>query len=235
MTIPDNTQNRIELWLDLINQIRPQAFVEIGVWKGEFAEAVLKQCPSITRYRMIDPWAQLPDWNKPFNVSSKEFGDVFDEAMDRTRFASDRIEVLRGRTKEVADRIEDGSVDFVYVDGDHTLRGITIDLIKIFPKVREGGFVAGDDFVNFRQHSGEYEPTLVCPFAVYFAEAMNVPILGLPHNQFLILKNQEGFRFDDQTGGYGNLSLNKMIVRETCSRPGIYGRLKRVLARTSNV
>ena len=43
---------------------------------------------------------------------------------------------MRGRTKEVIDKIEDNSLDFPHIDGDHALRGITIDVIKFLPKIK---------------------------------------------------------------------------------------------------
>jgi hypothetical protein len=95
---------------------------------------------------MIDPWANLPDWNKPFNVAPDVFADIYEEMLARTEFASDKRIILRGRTKEVAHRIPDGSLDFGYIDGDHTLRGITIDLARLLPKIRPGGVIGGDDF-----------------------------------------------------------------------------------------
>jgi len=87
-----------------------------------------------------------------------------------------------------------------------------IDLIKIWPKILSGGFIGGDDFTTTPwQHDVKFEPTLVCPFSVYFAEAMDVPIAALEHGQFLIQKNNNaGFSFIDQTDLYGDLSLNKM-------------------------
>lgn len=161
---------------------------------------------------MIDPWAHLPDWNKPMNVDREEFNRVYDEAMQKTAFASAKIVVLRGRTREVIDSIPDGSLDFAYVDGDHTLRGITVDLIKVLPKIKEGGFIGGDDFARDPwQHPARFEPTLVCPFSVFFAEAMHLPIVGLPFDQFLIQRHPAaGFTFTDTTGKYGNLSLNRL-------------------------
>jgi len=56
-----------------------------------------------------------------------------------------------------------------------------------------------------------YEPTLVCPFAVYFAEAMRLPFVALPHKQFLIQRaaNAE-FSFVDLAGTYSDLSLKKL-------------------------
>ena len=99
---------------------------EVGVWTGAFARAILERCPEIGRYYMIDPWASLDDWNKPLNVTQSAFDDVYDEAMRNTDFARGRRKVLRGRTSEVAAMIPDASLDFAYIDGDHTLRGVTI-------------------------------------------------------------------------------------------------------------
>jgi hypothetical protein len=204
--------NRVELWESLLGHLHVQIMAEIGVWKGEFAERLLRDCPAIKHYIMIDPWANLPDWNKPFNVDERQFQRIYAEAMARTDFAADKRRVLRGRTKEVIDDIPDESLDLAYIDGDHTLRGITIDLLRLLPKIRPGGFMAGDDFVAAPwQHAPQFEPTLVCPFAVYCCEALDLPIIALPFNQFLIWKRQEaGFRFTDLVGAYGDLSLNKL-------------------------
>ena len=152
------------------------------------------------------------DWNKPFNVDDRTFEDVYAEALLKTDFASSRRIVLRGRTNAVIDEIPDQSLDFAYIDGDHTLRGITIDLTQVLPKIKDGGLVGGDDFVNKPwQHGAAYEPTLVCPFAVYFAEAMGLPFVALPHKQFLIQKAADGaFSFVDLVETYSDLSLKKL-------------------------
>jgi predicted O-methyltransferase YrrM len=164
---------------------------------------------------MIDPWAHLPDWNKPFNVNDQTFEEVYAEALRKTDFAASRRIVLRGRTSAVIDEIPDQSLDFAYIDGDHTLRGITLDLIQVLPKIKDGGLIGGDDFVNKPwQHGSAYEPTLVCPFAVYFAEAMRLPFVALPHKQFLIQKAADtSFSFVDLTGRYSDLSLKKLSQR----------------------
>lgn len=204
--------SRIELWASIVQAANMKTILEVGVWKGEYAEEILKRCPMIKKYYMIDPWATLPDWNKPFNVAPKAFEEVYDEAMERTEFASPKRIVLRGRTKEVIHQIPEQSLDFVYVDGDHTLRGITIDLIKLLPKVKPGGLIGGDDFKNTPwQHGLRFEPTLVCPFAVYFAEAMDMPITALPYDQFIMQKVEEpGFMFSDPAGTHADMSLNRL-------------------------
>jgi hypothetical protein len=204
--------SRLDLWPRVIQEIGAKNICEIGVWKGEFAEEILSKCSQISSYYMIDPWANLPDWNKPFNVEAELFDQIYQEAMSRVSAYSKKVKVLRGRTKEEVCNIDDDSLDFVYIDGDHTLRGITIDLQRILPKVRTGGIIAGDDFVNTPwQHSIDYEPTLVCPYAVYFAEAHDLHITALPFNQFAIQKTTtSSFNFLDLTENYSDLSLNKL-------------------------
>jgi len=203
--------SRLQLWHRILRAANVKMMAEIGVWKGDFAKQMLEQCEFIDRYYMIDPWANLPDWNKPFNVVQTVFDDVYDEAMSKTKFASSKTVILRGRTKEVIDDIPDCSLDFAYIDGDHTLRGITIDLMKLLPKVKEYGLIGGDDFTNNPwQHDVRFEPTLVCPYSIYFAEAMDLPIIALPFSQFLIQKRVGGsFSFIDTTGNYKDISLNK--------------------------
>ena len=62
------------------------------------------------------------------------------------------------------------------------------------------------------QHPTNYEPTLVFPFAVYFAEAVGARIYALPHSQFLIEKQEvDKFEFLDLTGKYTDLSIKSHI------------------------
>lgn len=215
-----NSSSRIEMWERLLEIQQARVILEVGVWKGEFSEQILRTCGFVERYYMIDPWANLPDWNKPFNVAPEMFDAIYLEAMQKIKFAANKVIPLRGRTKEVAGQIPDNSLDFAYIDGDHTLRGITIDLMRVLPKIKEGGIIAGDDFTNTPwQHSISYEPTLVCPYCVYFAEACDFPIVALPHNQFMIQKDSNAkFSFVDTTGNYKDISLNKLPVQETSSQ-----------------
>lgn len=175
---------------------------------------MLTHCPNITRYYLLDPWRPLANWSKPLNVSADQMDLAYRSAMETVSHASDRVTVLRGTTAEVIDRIEDASLDFAYIDGDHTARGITIDLIRVWPKIRVGGILAGDDFYRDAWHHGpDFEPTLVFPFAVYFAEAFGVEITAHPFNQFSIRKPEAAgaFRFIDQTGQYDDLSMRSAL------------------------
>lgn len=212
LKLADGAASRLDLWVKLLKAAKVRTVLEVGVWRGDFAKHLLQECESIEKYYMIDPWANLPDWNKPCNTTPEVFEDAYKEVVQKTAFASSKVVILRGRTKEVIGSIPDESLDFAYIDGDHTLRGITIDLIKVLPKVKEGGLIGGDDFASDPwQHSARFEPTLVCPFTVFFAEAMDLPVVGLPFEQFLMQKRSAArFSFTDLTGDYKNLSLNKL-------------------------
>jgi Methyltransferase domain len=210
--IATRSRSRVEIWVPFIAEVNAISVAELGVWKGEFAAEILKACSTVSTYYMIDPWRHLENWNKPANVTAEMFEKVRSEAMQRTKFASARRRVLRGTTLETIGSIDDGTLDFAYVDGDHTLRGIATDLIALLPKMRPGGVIGGDDFCpNIWQHGSEFEPTFVFPFAVHFALAIGAVIYGLPFDQFLIVlpepRRAGAGRFMDLTGRYPSLDL----------------------------
>ncbi len=221
LKIINKVNDRFELWYKFLNLYNLKKVAELGVYKGDFAEVILGKCNFIEKYYMIDPWRNLTDWNKPANTSDTEFDELYKETLEKTNFAKSKRIILRGKTTEVINEIEDGSLDFIYIDGDHTLKGISIDLIATWCKISENGYVAGDDFCSsIWQHSKEFEPTLIFPFAIYFAEAMNVKIFALPFNQFLICKGTKGYEFIDLTDGkYKNVNLLQQLKDDSNRKP----------------
>lgn len=206
-------RNRTELWVHFLNEVEARRVAEVGVYKGDLAAALLRQCGLIEAYSMLDPWRNLQDWNKPANVEDDVFAGYLRETLEKTEFAAGKRIILRGQTTEIVDKIPDGDLDFAYIDGDHTLRGITIDLIRLLPKVRDGGWIGGDDFSrSIWQHATAFEPTLVFPFAVYFAEAVGASIYALPYGQFLMQKTPVGeFAFIDLDGRYEDTTLRDQL------------------------
>ncbi len=209
----EKSDSRFDLWIRLVDSYKVKSMAEVGVYKGDFAYRLLEKCDSIEKYFMIDPWRHLEDWSKPANKNNNTFEKFLSETKEKTNFAANKTVILRGKTTEVIEKIPNNALDFAYIDGDHTLKGITIDLIRLFDKVRVGGWIGGDDFSqSIWQHTPNYEPTLIFPFAVYFAEAVGAKIYALPYSQFLIEKNEvESFSFIDLTGKYNNLELKSQF------------------------
>ena len=235
-----DSQDRLQLWSAFLNAMDARRVAEIGVYRGAFAAHVLARCPALETYYMLDPWRHLDDWNKPANRDDDAFERIFEKAMDATSEHAGRRVVLRGRTTEIIDRIPDGSLDFAYVDGDHSLRGITIDLVRVYGKVREGGWIGGDDFSHtIWQHGPRYEPTLVYPFAIYFAEAVGARLFALRHNQFLLEKRSDDrFEFVDLTARYRHPDLLSQMTsrsspafRRRRGKPSLLRRVRNRLVR----
>ncbi len=215
------TRTRVEFWTKFLESVAARRLAEIGVFRGHFAAQLLRACPGIEQYYMIDPWRHLDDWNKPANRDNATFESFYAEALSLTDFAADKRIVLRGTTTQVMDEIPQESLDFVYIDGDHTLRGISIDLIRSYDKVCWGGWLGGDDFSRtIWQHNTAFEPTLVFPFAVYFAEAVGAPIFAIPGKQFAMQKTKRpAFEFIDLTGEYRHTGLRDQFRLAALLKP----------------
>jgi hypothetical protein len=173
---------------------------------------------------------------KPANHPDIQLEAYYQESMAKTDFAAGKRVVLRGKTVDVIGQIPDQELDFAYIDGDHTLKGITIDLISVYPKLKLGGYLTGDDFTSsICEHRTTFEPTLVFPLSVYFAEAVGATIFALPHSQFCIRKTVERcFSFIDLTGEYGDTLLRPQVAPEKVLKiamwerfPGIMGALRK--------
>jgi predicted O-methyltransferase YrrM len=56
------------------------------------------------------------------------------------------VQVQEGPSVEIAQRFRDGSLDAVFIDGDHGYAACAADIAAWRPKVRAGGIVAGHDY-----------------------------------------------------------------------------------------
>jgi predicted O-methyltransferase YrrM len=60
----------------------------------------------------------------------------------------DSITPVKGISWEVADQFEDASIDFIFIDADHTYEGVMKDIKSYWPKMKSGGLFAGHDYVH---------------------------------------------------------------------------------------
>ncbi|GLT10408.1 class I SAM-dependent methyltransferase [Sulfitobacter porphyrae] len=219
-SIAQGAGDRDSLWISLLTQLECRDVCEIGVLRGEFSEILLEGCPQIETYTMIDPWRNLDNWNKPTNKSDEIFEEKLQLTLQRTEKFAAKRRILRDPTKTAAREIEDETLDAVYIDGDHTLRGITLDLHAILPKVRHGGIIGGDDMSpNIWQHGPKFSPTMVFPYILYFAEAHDLPILTLPFDQFCIVNRPEiGHQVIDMAG-YTALTPQQVYILDPEAPP----------------
>lgn len=166
--------DRIEYWAEKINSRDYRRIVEVGVDRGDFADGILRRCPMVDSYLMVDPWRTLPDWNKP--LAARDHEAAWKAARQVKERHSPRVQMMQ-TTSAAALRwavvSDEPGWDLIYIDGDHSLHGIVIDL-GWFEHLRPHGTLGGDDAVeDYWHHGPDYEPTLVLPVVAAFAERIN--------------------------------------------------------------
>lgn len=118
--------------------------VEIGVFKGQFSKHILNNWTG-TLY-MIDPWRELDDYIDSSN--HKNHPNAYLEAMQSIKGYEDRAFMIRALSSQAVELFEDESLDFVYIDGNHTYKSVKEDMELWFPKLKKGGLFAGHDYLD---------------------------------------------------------------------------------------
>lgn len=123
--------------------------VEIGSWQGRstsFLARAVKESKNGNFYA-IDHFkgnrgkeslyavdGKLDDLKENFNTNMKMFG------------LNKIVNLLDMVNHEAARKLEDNSVRFLFIDGDHTKLGISKDIELFFPKLKKNSIVVFDDY-----------------------------------------------------------------------------------------
>jgi len=126
-------------------------FVEIGAWKGKssfYMGALIAGSGKDIKFDVIDNWlGDASSLNKQQTDPDVLAGTLIDTFKKNTELVKDSInEIISGDSSLQADRYEDESLDFVWIDGDHTYEGCLKDIEAFYPKVKVGGVIGGDDY-----------------------------------------------------------------------------------------
>jgi hypothetical protein len=121
-------------------------FAEIGVARGHFSDLLLRNT-DCSHLLLIDPYK---NFEKEVYRDGMNFYDMNAELeFTKARFAAEersgRVGFLRKMSDDAAAIIADESLDFVYIDGNHSYEFALKDIKNYWKKVRKGGILAGDD------------------------------------------------------------------------------------------
>jgi predicted O-methyltransferase YrrM len=110
--------------------------LEIGSFQGVSASVIARSLALGGRLYCVDPWEPIgTNENAVFTIAKRHF---------RRSGVMDRITIVQGFSHEVAERVP-ASLDFAFIDGDHSYDGLATDWSITSPRIPSGGIVCLHD------------------------------------------------------------------------------------------
>jgi predicted O-methyltransferase YrrM len=109
-----------------------------------------------SRLYLIDPWEYQPEFSErkyggKESQSSNDMQAIYESVRD-TVGSHENVFIVRKRSDEAADDIEDHSLDWVYIDGNHFYEYVLADLQNYSGKVKRPGLIICDDYTWGEKH-----------------------------------------------------------------------------------
>jgi len=129
----------------IVEQFCIETMAEVGILHGALSETILNNCPQIKTYYLVDPW-------QPFEIPIDHSQEVWDSryiaVKSKMEQYSDKAYVLRLTSLKAAGLFEPESLDFVYIDANHSFRHVDEDIKAWWPKIKTTGYLAGHDMIE---------------------------------------------------------------------------------------
>lgn len=115
--------------------------VEIGTDHGKYAEQL---CYGIEGLKLlcVDPWVAYTEGVEVH--TQEEMDQIYEEV--KKRLSPYECILEKTTSMEMAQRVKDNSLDFVFIDGNHRYDYVLEDITEWTKKVKPGGIVAGHDY-----------------------------------------------------------------------------------------
>jgi MMP 1-O-methyltransferase len=132
--------------------------VEIGSWQGKSTFCIAKGLKQGKVYA-IDPFNADGGDDKNSTVEylrqkgDDDLLDIFLNNMTKNH-VMDKVIAKKGYSQEFVDEFE--KIDFLFIDGDHSIKGCKTDYELYAHKVVKGGFIAFHDYYENEPESGPY-------------------------------------------------------------------------------
>lgn len=135
--------------IDLVQLMKdlglPLVGAELGVAEGYFSNDLLER--GMEKLYMVDAWSTLPVRGDGANPQDWHNSNYL-AALNRVAKHGEKTVILRGLTTAMAKEVPDSSLGLLYLDAGHDYLSVMDDLRAWFPKVVDGGIVAGHDYLN---------------------------------------------------------------------------------------
>lgn len=139
--------NSVQGLIDMLNHIgglTDKVMVEIGCFSGVSTETFLQFNPK--KLYAIDIWGLNDSYAECDWISSGKLNFTLIEQSFRTMAKNyDNVEIVKNFSKHASFGFRNNSVDFVYIDGDHSYNAVVDDIEHWLPKIKTGGYITGHD------------------------------------------------------------------------------------------
>ena len=116
---------------------------EIGTDNGRYTKWLFIKNRGVKIY-CIDPYLAYEDYVESHQRGQEDMDQHFENA--KQRLAQFNVEFIRKPSMEAVKDFKDESLDFVFIDGNHTFQYVVNDIAEWEKKVRPGGIVSGHDY-----------------------------------------------------------------------------------------
>jgi hypothetical protein len=134
---------------DLVNDYNLKIGAEVGIAFGTQSIQILKDT-NIEKLYSIDPHQYFPQsvYSNGMNFTQQHFELIHYNVQQRLKKFDNRSEIIRKTSLNAVKEFEDNSLDFVYIDDNHSYENVKAELHAWYTKVRLGGLLIGDDYGN---------------------------------------------------------------------------------------
>jgi len=120
--------------------------VEVGTCRAESTAYILDNCPNVKMITTVDPFQGYDDWAGRLSQDTMDkFHQITNQNLSQ-HLIDKRVDIFVGTSAEAIASFEDNSLDFIFIDGDHSYEGVYTDLMLWYPKIKWGGLFAGHDY-----------------------------------------------------------------------------------------
>jgi hypothetical protein len=142
---------------------------EVGVFWGHFAQIMAEEFAP-AKLHLVDPWHRLhgehyPDWGRYTNFGQLTTAETLEAARALERQHPDVVRVHVDFGADFMAKKPDGHFDWVYLDAHHRYEEVKADVEAIWPKIKPGGLLVGDDYYLFDtadHHPGVVQAASIC-------------------------------------------------------------------------
>jgi predicted O-methyltransferase YrrM len=117
-------------------------FVELGAWLGKSSAYLCDNAYGIN-VTIVDSFKGTAEYIDSYYklAKTKDIYKLFLENMGERKFKA-----IKATSKTASKKFANESLDVVFIDLDHSYEAVKEDIKLWLPKVKKGGYIAGDDY-----------------------------------------------------------------------------------------